>query len=180
MTPEEARKRWGKIFSAYDCTGCPLDNLSCWSIEGEGCADTVANYMTKQEENKNMFTKRDLKPGMVCVLRNGTYCIAIPKKGGITLCRMYHSKNCGSYLWNAICESDIDSRLDPDSNDESDIMAVYGLADSDGLIFGDGDELFGRDLIWKREPKAKEVTMADVEKAFGCRVKIVKGESENG
>ena len=35
MKPEEAMKRWGKIFSSADCTGCPLDNRACWEMDAQ-------------------------------------------------------------------------------------------------------------------------------------------------
>jgi hypothetical protein len=54
------------------------------------------------------------------------------------------------------------------------VVAVYGYSIS-GYKTTDSEDLSHRPLLWERkEEPVKEMTMEDLEKHFGCKVKIVK------
>ena len=52
------------------------------------------------------------------------------------------------------------------------IKEVYGYSTNARAPFSISDTF--RELLWKREEPVKEVTMAEIEEKFGCKVKIVK------
>jgi hypothetical protein len=59
--------------------------------------------------------------------------------------------------------------------DELDIMKVYKQPNRPFMLLEKETPLVGWD--WIRE-EVKEITMAEVEEKFGCKVKIIKGDNE--
>ena len=53
-----------------------------------------------------------------------------------------------------------------------DFMKVYKMTQP--TAFNYIEKYGGLELIWQREEKVKEVTMAELEKQYGCKVKVVK------
>lgn len=58
-------------------------------------------------------------------------------------------------------------------NSERDIVAVYAIGDSKSI-----NSIFSRAPIWMPEKPKKEMTVAEIEKALGYSIKIVKEEEE--
>lgn len=125
--------------------------------------ELVENLKNKGKQMK----KSDLKTGMFVVLASGDEGIILgnavvsfsSKVGGISL----------------KCYQD---NLTHTSSTDRDIIEVHAEASccagaSLNYYVSYPDELKGK-LLWKREEEVKEVTMDDLEKQFGCKVKIVK------
>lgn len=110
----------------------------------------------KLEEN-NEFAKSDLKNGMVVELRNGIRYIVIDNClanwDSFSYLRFYNNKLVNFH-----------------SRDET-IVKVYDKI----KYFEELQEtkILEEKLLWQRS-EFKEVTMAEIEEKFGCKVKIVK------
>lgn len=107
--------------------------------------------------------KQDLKTGTKVVVRNGEdYTVLLGTKFGDIL-----SSNalCGGF--NELSLYDENLRCSPDES--FDIIEVYSPK-FPGCILKDKSMT----LEWKETTELKELTMEDIEKKFGCRVKIVK------
>lgn len=114
------------------------------------------------------FSKRDLKSGYLVEYRNGELrLVAETGDGGFVLlsgeCEIYNSsRGYNDDLRYGCAEL------------PNDIMRVYGLPKraENGSVLSTS----GRELIWQREekPAAKKMTVADVCKALGYDVEIVK------
>ena len=100
------------------------------------------------------FTKSDLKNRMVVECRNGNKYIVIDD--------MLLSTN--GYSWLLSYNENLTMKQ---GLSEFDIMKVYNRANS--LDFNK----YMLTLLWECS-EVKEVTMAEVEEKFGCKVKIVK------
>lgn len=118
-----------------------------------------------EEENKMEFTKDMLEVGMLVKLKNGNRAVVMQYGGGLFL--MINNNEC-AYL------DEYNDDLTYDDDDEwrsEDIMEVYSLSNDitslDFLFITDY-----RNLLWKRE-KAVEMTLDEIEKALGHKVKIV-------
>jgi hypothetical protein len=148
---------------------------TCYS--SEGCYG-VYNYYIKNNYTilewsdfmKKEFKKADLKYGYLVVLRNGRRAFYMPTIKG----------DYFDYMSNCCCLScDLyNENLIYTSNDDNhycyDVVAVYGYSIS-GYKTTDSEDLSHRPLLWERkEEPVKEMTMEDLEKHFGCKVKIVK------
>lgn len=144
------------------------------------------------------MTKKDIASGDLVLLRDGRVCIVLKDLDdptmGLTLYGNVNSpfsyfllESSPKVIGKVIHLCDYDDDLTSDglfSNDNYDIMAVrktsdFGLKFSVPFIFNlilysckEPDRIF---WDWQRE-EVKEVTMAEVEEKFGCKVKIVKGE----
>ena len=113
------------------------------------------------------FTKSDLKDRMVVETRDGDKYILIGDR----------LLSGTSYLWlnshydeHNLFHHGYNDDLTMSSGANWDIIKVYKEVNS--LCFCN-DEVYGAlDLLWERKP-VKEVTMAEVEAKFGCRVKII-------
>lgn len=101
------------------------------------------------------FTKADLKDQMVVECRNGQKYMVVDN---IIL------RNSGF-----INLLNFDDKLKCVGFSEFDIMKVYDEIYRLDLL----DNSKRLNLLWERE-EIKEVTMAEVEEKFGCKVKIVK------
>ena len=111
-------------------------------------------------EDCTAFTKSDLKDGMIVEYRRGWMELVL---GGKTV------DGSGSH---SLCNFD-DELINKDSRD-SDIMRVYSINDGITNI----DCIFDRaclTLIWERkeEPKPKEMTVEEIEKELGYKIKVV-------
>jgi hypothetical protein len=117
-----------------------------------------------EEESKMEFTKDMLEVGMLVKLKNGNRAVVMQYGGGLYL--MINNNEC-AYL----DEYNDDLTYDDDEWRSEDIMEVYSLSNDitslDFLFITDY-----RNLLWKRE-KVKEMTLDEIEKALGHKVKIV-------
>jgi hypothetical protein len=147
------------------------------------------------------MTKKDIERGDLVLLRDGRVCVVWkdmddPNKGLTLYGKTNSSMGFFDLGTNKIALGKVAHLFDyydglTSSNDGSfdvyDIMAIRKTADlglkySVPFIF---NTLFNHDDAkadgifwdWKRE-EVKEVTMAEVEEKFGCKVKIVKEESD--
>lgn len=113
------------------------------------------------------FTKSDLKDRMVVETRDGGKYILIgdrflSKTGFLWLNTFYDEHNLFHHGYN--------DDLTMSSGANWDIIKVY--KEVNNLYFCNDDVYGVLDLLWERKP-IKEVTMAEVEAKFGCRVKII-------
>lgn len=99
------------------------------------------------------FTKADLKNRMVVEYRCGWRRLVVD------------NVLMGDGLYGRL-DGYTDDLLEKDQHSEYDIMKVYEQIHCIPIPFG------CLELIWQRE-ETKEVTMEDIEKKFGCKVKIV-------
>lgn len=118
---------------------------------------------------KTMFTKKDLKSGMVVKTRNNTMFLVVDDKliatAGFVLLTEY--------------TDDLTIIDDPDPNIQSgfDIMEVYDDVNSWGLGFSGvlsyvGEKKYGN-LVWKRK-EIKEVTMQEIADKFNIPVENLR------
>lgn len=134
------------------------------------------------------MTKKDIGAGDVVLLRDGRTCMVMPvindanNKLALYGKRIWIGETAISII--ASLDGYTDDLIDPDGLCCLDIIAVRKLAVHPAYPKVVFDILYSRcdpDNIcwdWKRG-EIKEVTMADVEEKFGCKVKIVK-ENEDG
>ena len=113
--------------------------------------------------------KSDLKTGMVVELRNGDkYLVMLnPDCEGRELIRF----NGGYMSLNAYDNELMLKKL----NENFDIVKVYSAEGSICWLLGD-KELVKFKPIWEREGIAKEMTVKEVEKELGYKIKIVSDE----
>ena len=131
------------------------------------------------------MTKEDIKEGDIVLLRDGRICIVMPDIynpiRGLALYGRYKytmDREVGKVIaFNEVYNDDLTSLYDRDYN----IMAVrkdtYSSSSKiNSLIFKLLFSLIDpKDITWDWErEEVKEVTMADVEEKFGCKVKIIK------
>jgi len=102
--------------------------------------------------------KSDLENRMVVECRNGNKYMVVDD--------MLLSTDGYNYLSSYTSDLFIKTTLTTEFLSEYDIMKVYKQID----VF---DFDIANNIIWERT-EVKEVTMADVEKKFGCKIKIVK------
>ena len=113
------------------------------------------------------FTKSDLKNRMVVETRNGDRYILIDDRllsdtNYLWLNSHYDEHNLFHYGYN--------DDLTMSCSANWDIIKVY--KEVNNLCFCNDGFYGALDLLWERKP-VKEVTMAEVEAKFGCRVKII-------
>ena len=113
------------------------------------------------------FTKSDLKDRMVVETRDGDKYILIDD-------RLLSDTN---YLWlnshydeHNLFHHGYNDDLTMSSGANWDIVKVYEEVNC--LNFDENNPFCSLSLLWERKP-VKEVTMAEVEEKFGCRVKII-------
>lgn len=113
--------------------------------------------------------KSDLKTGMVAERRDGSLAMVM----------LGHHKDNDCFAsqiggWTGLTNYNTDL-ITKDGVSDLDIMKVYEIPVYNTSSFFNGDlDFLGGALIWEREEKAQEVTMADIEAKFGCKVKIIK------
>lgn len=105
------------------------------------------------------FTKFELKPDMVVQTRDGSNYVIL-----------------GKWLYGTSSVINIDHYQDDltvRGMPWLDIVKIYS-----GLFFKKFLEDYSNDLIWQREsPDVKEVTIAEIEEKFGCKVKIINDKN---
>lgn len=101
------------------------------------------------------FTKADLKNRMVVEYRNGLLRLVV----GDTLIGKGGYIPLGAYNENLIIEA---------GSAGFDIVKIYDIISNLDYL----ENIETLDLLWERA-EVKEVTMAEVEEKFGCKVKIV-------
>lgn len=106
--------------------------------------------------------KSTLKPGYVCVTRNGHYLMVLPTEDGLCLCGDDHGPLSG---WNS------DLTFNPCGTSKLDIMKVYGLSKYPRFACDRSSD--GRKLIWERK-ETKKMTVKEICDALGYDVEIVK------
>lgn len=132
------------------------------------------NYLVKEDKRffwtNNMIerrvdmTKSELKSGMVVEIRGGDRMICIDNNGKLVLMNL----NGESYMY----VDDMDDDMSyPIWCDHCTIMKVFA---SQKTL---DDCRSTKKIIWER-PEAKEMTVADIEKALGYPVKIVKEKTK--
>ena len=113
------------------------------------------------------FTKSDLKNRMVVEIRKGEKYILVGdrflSKTGFLWLNTHTDKNHGVH-------QGYNDDLTIDSGDSWDIVKVYKEVNC--LNFDENSPFCSLSLLWERS-SIKEVTMAEVEKKFGCKVKII-------
>jgi len=114
------------------------------------------------------FTKSDLRDRMVVEIRKGEKYILVgdrflSKTGFLWLDTFYDNNHVHHQGYN--------DDLTMDSGANWDIVKVYKEVNC--LDFITNSVFCSLDLLWKRSDEPKEVTMAEVEAKFGCKVKIV-------
>lgn len=115
---------------------------------------------------KTKFTKADLRTGDFLVRRNGSVEVVMLATD---------STICKTGGWNDLDDL-TDELVEKDSNDtEWDVVKVYRPIDNSTTCF---KRYHYGDLVYSRN-SVMEVTMTDIEKVFGCKVKIVNEKEEN-
>lgn len=115
------------------------------------------------------FTKSDLKNRMIVEIRTGEKYILVDDR--------FLSKT--GFLWlnthtdkNGAFHRGYNDDLTMDSGANWDIVKVYKAVNC--LDFDENSPFCSLSLLWERN-SIKEVTMAEVEEKFGCKIKIVNG-----
>ena len=160
----------------YWCDGTKYTEMTYWNFDKDktcydfnlGVYDSIEYFYNKKYQilewsdfMDNKFTKADLKSGDVVLSRDG--CVGI-------VCR-----ETGTFIrkdgFNQIVEltDDLRSIFDDDSDD---IVAVRRPKQPYECQFCAFDEGFG-ELVYERKDKSEEMTLEEVCKALGKRIKIV-------
>ena len=127
-------------------------------------SDTVISFdeFMKEVDGVKEFTKSDLEVGMFVKLRDGRIYLVLKLYD-----ELYLTKTNG-YCIDLKCYNE---DLTTKNCRSIDIMGIYLPKETDCLSYYFlCDNL---ELIWERE-EVKELTMEDIEKIVGCKVKIVK------
>ncbi len=114
------------------------------------------------EEKEKPFTKADLKPGMIVEYRDGEKALYI---NGIFMSE-------GSWMNDTDYKEDL-TYLRTKNNSRLDICKIYSSKAFVSTKLFDSNCM---ELLWERKDEAKEMTVAEIEKELGYKVKIVDGE----
>lgn len=107
------------------------------------------------------MNKSDLKVGYVVKFRNGELNMVMPTAHNLTLIKGSLHIEISNY------KDDLTTCLK-----DFDIMEVYGYSKHSYLALKLTEEaLDDRKLLWKREPDPKIMTLEEVEKELGCKIK---------
>lgn len=123
------------------------------------------NYMSTDNES---FTKDMLKDGMVVELKNEDICLKLGESSLITLnkdCK-YKTYNIGNY----------NNNLKYKATNNYDVIKIYKIIENEceSIALDNICDKSRLTLIWERkEENPLELTMEDIEKQYGCKVKIV-------
>lgn len=124
--------------------------------------------------------KSDLKTGMIVTLRNEQeYMVFLDAQSTYT-------KNNGAidllvngqkHIWNRLDYYNDDLIYDEDALDDADNYDIVKveIPCHPYALMNINYEPHNRKLLWVRPEPVREFTMAELEKHFGCKVKIVKG-----
>lgn len=138
-----------------------IDHRDAYALRFDGEIENSCFWWTDDEVvSADTFIKSDLKDGMVVEYKNGWKAVVLADK----FVRRYDHIPFDRYnesLEIKSCDNDFD------------IVKVYK---SNGNTFACWCEDRYLTLIWKREEPCKEMTVAEIEKKLGYKVKIVDGE----
>lgn len=127
----------------------------------------VFSEVKPYKDEKKMFKKEDIKPGMVIVTDSNEKLIVVPnREGTLVLCSVSDGEMKGVEFVRYLGD-DLTSRPRPTLT----VSAIYSGVTGKDQFF---PAMQFRECLWKREDEIKEVTMKEVEEMFGYKVKIVK------
>jgi hypothetical protein len=121
--------------------------------------------MQKVEEVKG-FTKKDLKPGYVVILRSGKEFIVMNAGSAGDIPYLVHPTGSGENL------SSFNEDLTCKCSESNDIVKVYGCSSSLYEILT--TKTASRSLLWERQKPVVELTMDQIAKLAGVDVKNLK------
>lgn len=114
--------------------------------------------------------KQDLMTSDVVLSKKGSYGVVLRNTPKGSLIKWFLNKNrqvIHKFRSLDMLNDDLSFKFDSDNNR---IIKVFRVTDQHDMTTMDAmDEKY---LIWEEE--VKELTMADIEKKYGCKVKIVK------
>lgn len=165
---------------AFNATSCTLGGAGCIGVVCPRCIcdsthrDLLKEYLNKAEKENSMEKqiKAILEPGMVLRTRKGAFFLWVggPREEAYCLERV---KGCVAL---ASCDS-----LSAEYDDVDAVYAHHNRVASavcasslDELMQGKNDP-FTR-CVWKRPEPAKEMTVDEISKALGYKVKVVGNE----
>ena len=126
------------------------------------CYECIADFCKKYNikfKDDNLFTKEDLKVGMIVELRNGKRYLVMEKD---KLLSKYGNMSLASY------NNDLEFSDDVEKDEAWDIIKVFkSNANNLNTLFQD-DNL---ELLWEREI-VKEMTLAEIEEQLGYKIKL--------
>lgn len=147
------------------CYDCGVDTCYYFNEGKYGSINNIIDDYIILEWSDYMpkFTKSDLQDGDFVVLRSEAKGLVNVRVGGIS------SRNYG---WESLGEYNND--LTHCVSSHLDIIKVYRPTQPIHCDFAhctEGDLVFDRD---RDCPKVKEISIADLEKQYGCKVKVIK------
>ena len=168
------------------CVGCPchygyeekLPDFCEFAKANDETCTKCWNRTILGTEDKEMKVS-DLKVGDICKLRNGDICIVLSNSFSDNGLGLYDNSTCIGYLSNYNDDLTYSDR----ERDYRDIVAIYKASEPNmmkayGLtmtVLKGTCNMITIDWTWQGNKEiVKEMTVADVEKLVGCRVKIVK------
>lgn len=107
------------------------------------------------------MNKSDLKVGYVIKTRNNLYGIIMEARNN-EICCYFESENGFIDIYEDLCSK---------SNKDYDIIEVYGFTDKYQVLEINPIKS-KRELLWKREPDPKVMTLNEVEKELGYKIKL--------
>lgn len=155
----------------FDCHPYPLsEGEGCFQANIVDCVDASCgdivleweNYMSKEPTLKEQY----FRTGYVVEFENGNKYIVLRDGDEIALANL--NASASFYGWK--CSGEFDDDLNRTGNGiNGDIIRVYDRV----CRWGEPSLT----LIWERKEEVKEMTIEDVEKLVGSKVKIVGGEA---
>ena len=113
----------------------------------------------------------DLKTGMIVTLRNGEEYVVF--RNFADLFSQATSIICNGKKWNNLCYYSDDLKCNSALLGTGQDIVKVEIPYHPYSFFNLEHEREKRKLLWKEEA-VKEVTMAEIEEKFGCKVKIIK------
>lgn len=185
MGTEELEKLWREVKNNRGYV-CPKGCEFCGNLDCNECVWSCQNSAERYDYLKSIFEKEDgdketmdenktieefLRPGVLFKTENGHWYINI--RGNYAYNVM--TQDFGDYIKICSCSrvnpNAIIEAYDIDETISREVQPLF-LSNIEAIIKG---RPFTFDVkIWKRPEPVKEMTMSDLEKHFGCKVKIVK------
>lgn len=167
----------GCVFATANST---VGDAGCSDVVCPNCIcnprhrDTLKEYLNKAEKESSMEEqiKKIVKPGMVLRTKKGEFFLWI---GGARE-EVYRLEHVNGRIALAECDS-----FDREYDDVDAVYANHNGATPAVCVFSLADLMRGRDCmfahcVWKRPEPAKEMTVDDISKALGYKVKVVGNE----
>jgi hypothetical protein len=141
-----------------------------WYFISEGLGWWNKSNFVIVNEKENMFTKKDLKSGMIVENNNGSFYLV--ENNGIELLFVGDRHTIpGSEYTESLLHIPNSLRF---YDNKWDIKKIYHSDFKHGIVLAlNGNDLT---LIWERKPAVKEMTVEQVEEVLGYKVKIVDGK----